>query len=304
MRLYRGGNPSNEEIWWDSIVLVEGSVPVDYFDGGMGSEDSLYAYEWEGTFEDSPSIKRSKPGTAIVWNGITGFSEGDAGASTIMYRDGAIYLADMDASDFSGQIKAIFFPDEFGECIGIPKVADGLYVDNQKPKRFSFSYRTLVGSGMKGDMFGYQIHLVYNCLATIGQRSRETLGKSNDPVEFQFDTVCTPVKLAGYRPSAHYIIDTRNMSPSTVAQLEGILYGTDTTIPRMPTPTELFDIMNFGDSITVIDHGNGTFTIEGADSNVFMTGPNTGQVNGINSVDNGDGTYSISDGGNTTITTG
>lgn len=240
----------------------------------------------------------------VPWNGLTGFDEGEGGAATVLYRDGVVYLADVDASDFSGKMTALFFPDEFAECVGMPEVTDGLYVDNQKPKQFDLSYRSLVGSGMEGDMFGYQIHLVYNCMASLGTRTRRSLGADNGLTEFPFDIVCTPVKLPGYRPSAHYIIDTRRMDTSTVAQLEGILYGTGDIPGRMPTPQQLFDIMNFGDAITVVDHGDGTLTISGSFDNVQMISPTTARIQNINAVVNPDQTVTISDGGNTTIVPG
>jgi len=233
----------------------------------------------------------------IPWNGLTGFEEGSAGTSSMLYRDGVVYLADAEASDFSGKMDALFYPDAFHECIGLPEATDGLYVDNQKPKRFGLSYRSLIGSGATDDLFGYQIHIVYNCMATIAPRSRQTLGKDTQPVMFSFDIVCTPVKLPGYRPTAHYIIDTRAMSPSRVTDLEELLYGPG----DLPTPEELFDLMHFGDAITVTLHEDGYYTVEGASENVYSTGPYSFQMDNINGADLGGGYYSLSDGGNTDV---
>jgi hypothetical protein len=85
---------------------------------------------------------------SIPWNGLVSFDEGSEAASpTIMYRDGVVYLADMDATDFSGKMSCIYFPRAFNKAIGIPEVTDGFHVDNQKPQRFDLSYRSLVGSG-------------------------------------------------------------------------------------------------------------------------------------------------------------
>jgi hypothetical protein len=121
-------------------------------------------------------------------------------------------------------------------------------------------------------------------------------------VEFKFDLVCTPVKLPGYRPTAHYVIDTRGMSPSTLTQLETLLYGDNAS---MPTPTELYDIMNFGDAIVVTSHSNGTFDIEASSDNIQMLDFDHFQITNINStVPNGAGQYTISDGGTTTVVTG
>lgn len=200
---------------------------------------------------------------AVPWVGLVSFDETTEGGTTeLYYRDGEIFTTTVDPGDFRGQLSALMYPDEFGECIGIPESAPGLYVDNQPAKRFSLSYRTLVGSGAHGDLFGYQIHLVYNCLATIGVRNRRTVNNITTPMEFSFDVVCTPVKLTGYRPTAHYVIDTRGMDTQMIANLEYILYGVSTeeagitepitepilvqSAARLPTPQELYDFMMAG----------------------------------------------------------
>jgi hypothetical protein len=240
----------------------------------------------------------------VPWNGITGVEEAGNGISSVNYLDGKIFLAETDASDYSGKLTAYFWPDEFSACIGMPQIADGLIIDNQKPKRFDLSYRTLIGSGTRGDMFGYQIHLIYKAMASINGISRKTINNSPTPMEFGFDIVATPVKLAGFRPSAHYIIDTRRLDPETIAELEAILYGNgSTTAGRMPAPSELYDLLNFGSTIEVTHTvAAGTINFKGKVSNVYMTGDDTYQIENVNAVDNGDGTYTISDGGDTTVT--
>lgn len=233
----------------------------------------------------------------VAWNGLTGVDEAGNGSTSINYIDGKIYLADSDATDFSGKLTAFFFPDAFAACIGMPQVADGLVLDNQKPKRFGLSYRSLIGSGTTGDMFGYEIHLLYNVMATIDGVSRKTLNDSPAPLEFSFGLVATPVKLAGFRPTAHYIIDTRNLDPETIAEIESILYGSlDGLTPgRLPAPAELFDMLNFGTAITVTSYvADGTYNVKGAKSNVYLTGDGTTyQIDNIYAIDNGDGTYTI-----------
>lgn len=237
----------------------------------------------------------------IPWNGLVNFDEGASGSTSLLYRDGVIYLADADASDFSGVLKTMWWPDDFGECLGIPQATDGLFVDNQKPKPFGFSYRSLVGSGSRNDRFGYQIHLVYGCMASIGSRGRQTIGKDTTPVEFSFDIVCTPVKLPGFRPTAHYIIDTRNMSPTKLAEIEDIIYGTSSTAGELPDPVILYDLMNFGDAMTFTVHTDGTYTVEGSNDNLFALSETSFMMKNINAVDNLDGTYTVSDGGTTDV---
>jgi len=239
------------------------------------------------------------PGKAPVpWNGLMNFDEGGDATSSIMYRDGVIFLADQDAKDFSGKMQAIFYPNEFHEYIGMPEATDGLYVDGQKPKRFGLSYRTLIGSGATDDLFGYQIHLVYNCMASLSPLTRQTLGGDNSPVIFNFDIVCTPVKMTGFRPTAHFIIDTRAMSPAKITELEDLIYGDGSTPLGLPDPNDLYDLMNFGDAITVTLHTDGYFTVEAAAANVYSTGPYSFRMDNINGTDLGGSYYNIADGGN------
>lgn len=242
-------------------------------------------------------------GDPVPWNGITGLNESGNGSSTVYYIDGQIFLADVDPTDFSGSLTAYSFPDEFAVCIGMPEVAEGLILDNQKPKRFGMSYRSLVGSGETGDMFGYQIHLIYNAMASIGQRSRKTINNTPEPLEFSFDIVATPVKITGFRPTAHLVIDTRNLDPETIAELEKMLYGDGTTPGALPDPTVLFEMLNFGPDINVTyTTAEGTINYQGKRSNVYMTGDDTYQIDNVNATINPDGTYVVSDGGNTHVT--
>lgn len=230
-------------------------------------------------------------GVAVAWNGLTGIDETGTGAASVLYRDGDIFYSEVEASDYTATIKAYFWPDEFGKCLGIPEITDGLYVDNQKPRKFNLTYRNLVGSGGRGDRFGYQIHLVYNALASVGTRVRRTRTREVQLEEFTFDLVATPVKMPGLRPSAHYIIDTRNMDKTTVRDLEEILY----TEGRFPEPQELYDLMNFGDSIFFTNHGDGTWTARGSNKNIIDYENGTWLIRNVDGTNHGNGTFTLRD---------
>lgn len=236
----------------------------------------------------------------VVWNGLISVDEMGGGNSDITYRDGKVIFADVDPSDFEAVVSAFFFPDALSPCLGIVEAADHFYVDNQKPKRFDLSYRSLIGSGTAGDMFGYQIHLIYNCLASIGRRVRKTLSDTPDPMTFDFGIVCTPVKMTGFRPSAHYIIDTRGMLPAQLVDLENLLYGVGVTAGRMPTPNEMFELTNFGTMIFVRGEGGGIVSVKGASSYFTENSDGSYTITGIEATDIGD-EYTISDGVNTDV---
>lgn len=234
---------------------------------------------------------------AVVWNGITGVDESGNGTTTVHYVDGEIFLTDGEPTDYSGKLTAFYYPNELNDCIGMPEVADGFRIDNQKPQRFNLSYRALIGSGLSGDMFGYEIHLLYNVVASIGSKSRKTVNDSPDPMSFEFDLSATPVPLPGYRPSSHFVIDTRYLQPGRIEELEEILYGDSASLPN---PEDIFELINFGDTITVTgtaDH----IKFEGRRSKVYLLNKDEFQIDGINAVDNGDGTFTVSDGPNTIV---
>lgn len=269
--------------------------PASYLYPGLGG--STPAIEWDKADERyyqtgcDRGVLYTQDG-AVPWNGITGVTESGQGAASVLYRDGNIFYADVEPSDFSGSVNAFFWPDEFARCLGIPEIAPGLYADNQRPSRFGFSYRSLIGSGTEGDMFGYQIHLVYNAIASIGARTRKTLTNSPEIQEFSFELVAVPVRVRGYRPTAHFIIDTRGMAPGTLELLELILYGAG---GRLPDPSELYDLLNFGSAITFVDNGDGTWTASGSSANLVDNGDGTWTIFNVNGTDNGDGTFVLED---------
>lgn len=257
-------------------MLVWDKADARYFHHGI---DRGVLYRDGQGISETIEEPLSEGGITVPWNGITGFDESGNGESAIYYIDGRIYLADTDATDYSGKLTAYSWPDELAECLGMPQVSSGLYVDNQKPKQFGFSYRTLIGSGLAGDQFGYQIHLVYKAMASLNGRSRKSINNTPGPIEFGFDMVCTPVALPGMRPSAHYILDTRGLAPTTLAQLETILYGDSTHPARLPLPEELYDLLEFGSAITFTKFTHpilgSCWTASGSSANVHYTGDET-----------------------------
>lgn len=184
------------------------------------------------------------PGQApVAWNGLISVDEDkEAPAPKLTYRDGQLIMAEVDASDFSATLTCMHYPAEFGVCVGMPQIKPGLYLGNQKPKRFNLSYRTLVGSGAAGDYFGYELHFIYNAVPSISSRARRTMSDEAQPIEFTFDLVCTPLldgKVPFYRPTAHVVVDTRTLAPGKIAAIENLLYGVGPVPGRLPTPFEI-----------------------------------------------------------------
>jgi hypothetical protein len=169
-----------------------------------------------------------------------------------------------------------------------------MYLDSQPSAAFDLSYRTLVGNGLDGSEHGYKIHLVYNATVTPGALSYETLSDSINPSTMSWEIQAVPVRVEGFRPTAHIVIDTRHMDQNKIDAIEELLYGSDTTLPRMPDPQLIFDTLHYGDMIVVIDNGDGTFDVEGSYENVYLIEDGQFRLENIDGSDNGDGTFTIS----------
>jgi hypothetical protein len=102
----------------------------------------------------------------------------------------------------------------------------------------------LAGNDLDGTDFGYKIHLVYNALASATSRTYQTIGDSVNPGSTTWDITTIPPKIPGYRPSAHFIVDSRLTPPGLLFYLEKILYGTPSTDPRLPEISEIIDIFS------------------------------------------------------------
>lgn len=233
-------------------------------------------------------------GTAVAWNGLTAVEENGADSAVAYYVDGRPFLHLPKPKEFSATIRAYTYPDEFSAVMGIVEATDGLYLDSQQPDSFGLSYRTLIGDAAQGVERGYKIHLIYN--ATVGQpgRSFSTMANEINPIDLEWEIQAVPVPIDGYRPTAHIMIDTRHMDPAKISEIEDILYGSDSGPASLPDPQVILDILSFGDTIVIIDNGDGTWEAQGSYANIYMIGDGVFQIDNVNAVDHGDGTYTIS----------
>ena len=202
-------------------------------------------------------------GTTVPWNGLTSVNTYDEANAEVesYYVDGLKLLDVSGYGEFEADLSAFTTPKEFDRCVGLGEVNRGLSVAGQQRESFGLSYRTLVGDPQNGLRRGYKIHLIYGATALSESENHETL--SDDPAAMSLSWKLKTVAqhIPGRAPSAHLIIDTRYMYPSSVTALEAVLYGADQP-PRLPTPTEVLDIIEEGSGLRVIDNGDGTFSVE------------------------------------------
>lgn len=182
--------------------------------------------------------------TGVAWNGLTSVSESPEGAEpTDLYADDIKYLTLMSAENFKATIEAYTYPDEFEECDGSASIATGVVIGQQTRKPFGLCYRTAIGNDTDGNEHGYKLHIVYGCQASPSEKQYSTINDSPDAVTFSWEVSTTPVNVNGNKPTATLIIDSTKADKAKLTALEAILYGSESTEPRLPLPDEIATLM-------------------------------------------------------------
>lgn len=193
----------------------------------------LYLKGAEGTYN-----------TGVAWNGLTSVSESPEGAEpTDLYADDIKYLSLMSAENFKATIEAYTYPVEFEECDGSATIANGVVIGQQSRKPFGLCYRTSIGNDTDGNEHGYKLHIVYGCQASPSEKQYSTINDSPDAVTFSWEVSTTPVNVNGKKPTATLTIDSTKADKAKLTALEAILYGAESTEPRLPLPDEIATLM-------------------------------------------------------------
>lgn len=178
----------------------------------------------------------------VAWNGLVKVQEApDVDSNTEVYLEGIKVLNIPGAEEFAGTIEAFSYPQKLVQYDGFADIGTVLYVGQQPRKVFDFSYRTKVGNDVFGSDYGYKIHLVYNVLLQPATRDYGTLSSGTEVLTYNWAFSTTPLIIPGFRPSAHLVMTSHN--EEFLVDLEDILYGTDETSPRIPSPTEVIDLL-------------------------------------------------------------
>lgn len=258
--------------------ITWGEVGTRYYENGV-DRGVLYVGEADG----------------VPWNGLTSVTENvTGGAAKPYYLDGEKYLNVASREEYSATLTAYTYPDEFEPCDGITQLRTGFLATNQRRQSFGLSYRTMVGNDVTPTA-GYKVHIVYGVLASPSQHAYKSISTAQDPDDFSWLlTSLPPAAVSGYKRTSHFIVDSRNIDPDTMTGIEEILYGTDTTAPRLPDIQEILDLIDVGDHLTVTDNGDGTYTMTAPDAALVMLDIGNFQITWDSVTDNGDGTFTAS----------
>ena len=183
--------------------------------------------------------------TGVPWNGLTGVTQQPSGAEpTKLYADNIPYVTLISIEDFAATIEAYTYPDEFAEFDGSAVPIPGVSIGQQKRGTFGFSYRTLVGNDVKGNDFGYKVHLIYGCTAAPTEKAHTSVNDSPEAITLSWALATTPVPVNGsLKPTSIITVDSSVVTTAKMTALETILYGTELIEPRLPLPAEVLTIL-------------------------------------------------------------
>lgn len=183
-------------------------------------------------------------GHGVAWNGLVTVNETPSGAeANPQYADNIKYLNLLSAEEFGATVEAFTYPDQFAECDGSAQIAKGVMIGQQSRKVFGLSYRTLIGNDIKGQDYGYKIHLIYGAQASPSEKGYNTVNDSPEAITFSWELTTTPVNVTGYKPTSQVTIDSTKCDPDKLKAFEDILYGTEENEPRLPLPDEVKELL-------------------------------------------------------------
>lgn len=176
----------------------------------------------------------------VPWTGLVNVSQKQSGGEAQpRYLDGIKISNRASMEEFEGSIEAFTYPTEFEACDGTARLQNGLRASQQRRKPFNLAYRSKIGNDTTGVNFAYKLHLLYNLRAEPSDRAFKTLSDQIEPDTFNWSVSSRPAVVSGIRPTAHFVIDSRDTPAELISALEDLLYGTELTDPALPTPGEL-----------------------------------------------------------------
>ena len=232
--------------------------------------------------------------SVVPWNGLINVREAvDGGELTESYVDGVKTHQERASEEFKATLEAFMYPLEFEPCDGSAEPLNGLYISAQEHKPFNLCYRTEVSDDISTSGTSYNLNFIYNATAAPSKVNRKTISQNPEAIIFQWLLETVPEEVRGFKPVSFLQINSASFNPFALVELEEMLYGTATSDPYFPTidevvefvksylalrvevegdiwtassrfpevVEELPDDMFRIDYDTVIDHGDGSFTM-------------------------------------------
>ena len=164
-----------------------------------------------------------------AWNGLISVTESPTGGEpTALWADDIKYLNLLSTEELEGSIEAYTYPDGFKACNGEATLVTGVTIGQQPRTPFGLCYRTVLGNDTQLESYGYKLHIIYGATVQPSERAYETINDSPDAITFSWDFSTTPVNVTGAKATASLEIDSTKVDSTKLANLEAILYGSNT----------------------------------------------------------------------------
>ena len=210
-----------------------------YFEMGV-SKGVLFVMGSAGTY-----------GEGVAWNGLSTVTESPEGAEpNDIWADNIKYATLRSTETFSGTIEAYTYPDEFNACNGEATLVEGATIGQQSRATFGLCYRTEIGSDTASDgTAGYKLHFLYGLTASPSEKAYASINDSPEATTFSWEVSSTPVtvtSIANAKPTSTVVVDSRTVEGTKLAALEAMVYGDTATASKLPTPDEIYTLLNEG----------------------------------------------------------
>lgn len=210
-----------------------------YFEMGV-SKGVLFVMGSEGTY-----------GEGVAWNGLSTVTESPEGAEpTDIWADNIKYATLRSTETFGGTIEAYTYPDEFNACNGEATLVEGATIGQQSRATFGLCYRTEIGSDTASDgTAGYKLHFLYGLTASPSEKAYASINDSPEAIAFSWEVSSTPVavtSIANAKPTSTVVVDSRTADSTKLRELEKMVYGDTATTSKLPTPDEIYTLLNEG----------------------------------------------------------
>lgn len=210
-----------------------------YFEMGV-SKGVLFVMGSAGTY-----------GAGVAWNGLSTITESPEGAEpSDIWADNIKYATLRSTETFSGTIEAYTYPDEFNACNGEATLVEGATMGQQSRATFGLCYRTEIGSDTASDgTAGYKLHFLYGLTASPSEKAYASINDSPEAIAFSWEVSSTPVtvtSISGAKPTSTVVVDSRTADSTKLRELEKMVYGDTATTSKLPTPDEIYTLLNEG----------------------------------------------------------
>ena len=208
-----------------------------YFEMGV-SKGVLFVMGAAGTY-----------GEGVAWNGLSTITESPEGAEpSDIWADNIKYATLRSTETFSGTIEAYTYPDEFNACNGEATLVEGATIGQQSRATFGLCYRTEIGSDTASDgTAGYKLHFLYGLTASPSEKAYASINDSPEAIAFSWEVSSTPVavtSIANAKPTSTVVVDSRTADSTKLRELEKMVYGDTATTSKLPTPDEIYTLLN------------------------------------------------------------